>query len=146
MTIIIRCHKLQSHVLNLFLQNISILNQAEIDKFLCDLDGTKDKSRISAYIPLIKMKINKILLSNWLVFQFILYQIGLENNLFESAEPYVLCFFRPPGSQRHPGRVPRSREGSRAWTGEKKNGNFSKIHLDYFFQNPYGLFFQNLIG
>lgn len=27
-----------------FPQNISILNQAEIDKFLCDLDGTKDKS------------------------------------------------------------------------------------------------------
>ncbi|GAU87133.1 hypothetical protein RvY_00029 [Ramazzottius varieornatus] len=28
--------------------NISILNQAEIDKFLCDLDGTKDKSRLGA--------------------------------------------------------------------------------------------------
>ena len=32
----------------LLLQNISILNQAEIDKFLCDLDGTKDKSRLGA--------------------------------------------------------------------------------------------------
>ncbi|OQV13021.1 Alpha-enolase [Hypsibius exemplaris] len=32
----------------LIASNISILNQAEIDKFLCDLDGTKDKSRLGA--------------------------------------------------------------------------------------------------